>query len=320
MNLRTIAVPAGAVVAVAVVGPPLALRDRLPDPMAVHWGPGMAPDNAVSFPVHLIMQAALWGFLWLGLVAAARRARDSRSGRVSWWALFAGGALFAISISAMTLLANLDVPTWTDARLSPLAAVAVLVVPLAAAALSGYLGRGEPDPLSGDGEPPRLTLRSGQRAVWVSRISNPWPLLITAAGAAVLFALGTLDVTGVVRLSSFGAVLPALVIVLAVGLFASSLTARVSEDGLVLAFGPFGWPVRRIRLDKIDRAYTEDRHPSQVGGWGVRGLPGRATIMLRGGECLVLRYRSGGQLGISIDDAERGASLINTLIAERRTA
>ncbi|MFD2353566.1 hypothetical protein ACFSTC_36430 [Nonomuraea ferruginea] len=45
MNLRTIAVLAGAVVAAAVVGPPLALRDRLPDPMAVHWGPGMAPPT-----------------------------------------------------------------------------------------------------------------------------------------------------------------------------------------------------------------------------------------------------------------------------------
>ncbi|MEU7854572.1 hypothetical protein [Nonomuraea sp. NPDC049141] len=64
-------------------------------------------------------------------------------------------------------------------------------------------------------------------------------------------------------------------------------------------------------------AWSEVRYPSQVGGWGIRGLPGSATIMLRGGECLIIRYRSGGQLAVSVDDAERGAALINALIAER---
>ncbi|MGI5270627.1 hypothetical protein ACQEUU_15855 [Nonomuraea sp. CA-218870] len=317
MTSRTIALLAGTAVAAAVSAAPLALRERLPDPLAVHWGPGMIPDNAVSFPVYLAVQAALWGVVLLGLLASARRAGGGRSARVSWWALFSGGVLFASLISGMTVAANLDAATWTDARLSPLAVAVVIAVPLAAAALSGYLGRGAADPAHADQEPPVLNLRRGQRAVWVSRVSNPWPLLITAAGAAALFALAMLDLTGVVRVASYGAVLPALVAVLAVGLFASSLTARVTGDGVVLAFGPFGWPVRRIRLDKIDHAFAEERHPSQVGGWGVRGLPGGATIMLRGGECLVLRYRSGGQLGISIDDAERGASLINALIAER---
>ncbi|MFG1944724.1 hypothetical protein [Nonomuraea sp. NPDC048826] len=320
MTPRTIALFGGAAVAAAMTALPLAVRDRLPDPLAVHWGTGMIPDNAVSLAVYLVMQAVLWGVMWLGLLASARRAGHGRSGRVSWWALFAGGALFALLLSAMTVTANLDAATWQDARLSPLAVMVMIAVPLAAATLGGYLGRGEPDPPADDREPPRLRLRRGQRAVWVSRVSNPWPLLITAAGAAVLFVLGTLDLTGLVRVSSLGAALPALLAVLAVGLFASSLTVRVTDDGVTLAFGPLGWPVRRIRLDKIEHAYAEDRHPSQVGGWGVRGLPGSATIMLRGGDCLILRYRSGGRLGISIDDAERGASLINALISERRVA
>jgi hypothetical protein len=50
-------------------------------------------------------------------------------------------------------------------------------------------------------------------------------------------------------------------------------------------------------------AWSEVRYPSQTGGWGFRGFPGTAAIMLRGGECLVIRYRSGGRLAISIDDA-----------------
>ncbi|MFI7634865.1 hypothetical protein [Nonomuraea sp. NPDC049400] len=47
--------------------------------------------------------------------------------------------------------------------------------------------------------------------------------------------------------------------------------------------------------------------------WAFRGLPDSATIMLRGGECPVIGHRSGGRLTIT---AERGASLINALIAE----
>ena len=38
---------------------------------------------------------------------------------------------------------------------------------------------------------------------------------------------------------------------------------------------------------------------------------------MRRGECLVIKYRPGGELTISVDDAERGAALLNALIAER---
>ncbi|TDB99619.1 hypothetical protein E1267_37075 [Nonomuraea longispora] len=50
---------------------------------------------------------------------------------------------------------------------------------------------------------------------------------------------------------------------------------------------------------------------------GLPRAPGGAAIMLRGGERLITRYRSGGRLAVSIDDAARGTSLINALIAER---
>ncbi|MFD1535844.1 hypothetical protein ACFSJ0_02295 [Nonomuraea guangzhouensis] len=140
---------------------------------------------------------------------------------------------------------------------------------------------------------------------------------MTTAVVVALAVISVLLLTGVVADGAAGSTLTGLVIVLFAGLLTSSLTARVTGDGLAIGFGPLGWPVRRIRLSKIDRAWSEVRYPSQVGGWGIRGLPGSATIMLRGGECLIIRYRSGGQLAVSVDDAERGAALINALIAER---
>ncbi len=310
----------GAVVTAALIAVPLMLRDRLPDPLAVHWGLGSVPDRAAPFAVAVAMPVALWAVLWLMLLLTAARGLSRRSARVSWWVGLTGGGLLALGLGGLTLLANLDVASWTEAALPLWAPLALIAVPLAVGALGGYLGRGAPDELRADQEPPVLRLRPGQRAVWVSRIGNPWPLAVTVVAALALFALGAFEITGIASGPVVAGVLPALGVVLVVGLFASSLTAHVTDDGLVLGFGPLGWPKRRIRLAKIDRAWTEERSPSQVGGWGVRGLPGAATIMLRGGECLVIGYRSGGQLAISIDDAERGASLINALVSERSAA
>lgn len=40
--------------------------------------------------------------------------------------------------------------------------------------------------------------------------------------------------------------------------------------------------------------------------------------MLRGGECLVIRPSKGREFAVSVDDAERGAALLNSLRASRR--
>jgi len=306
----------GVAVAGALVAVPLAVRERLPDPLAVHWELAGAPDRSTPLNVFVVTQAVIWGLLCLSLVVAARRGLERRSGRAAWWATLAGGGLFVLALSGSVLLANLDRATWAEARLTAWAPVALVALPLAVAALAGRLGRGAPDPRpAGQARPPRLRLRPGQRAVWVSRAGNPWLVALTAVAAAGLFALGALQIIGY----PVGTLVPAFAVVLVVGWFTATLTTRVTGDGLAIAFGPLGWPVRRISLSKIDRAWAEERYPSQVGGWGVRGLPGAATIMLRGGDCLIIGYRSGGRLAVSVDDAERGASLINALLAERTT-
>ncbi|TDD06764.1 hypothetical protein E1292_14465 [Nonomuraea deserti] len=227
-------------------------------------------------------------------------------------------SVFAAGISLSTLDANLDAPVWTSARLPSWHLIAVLAGTAAVAVTAGYLGRGEPDqPPSADARPPLLRLKEGERTVWVSRVTNPWLAAGAAAAGAGVCVLIVLRFIGSGTGAVPGVTLPVLVLVLVLGLLSASVSVRVSGDGVAIGFGPFGWPVRRIRLPKIDLALSETRHPSQVGGWGFRGLPGSATIMLRGGDCLIIRYRSGGQLAISIDDAARGASLINALIAER---
>ncbi|MDR7301766.1 hypothetical protein [Haloactinomyces albus] len=66
-----------------------------------------------------------------------------------------------------------------------------------------------------------------------------------------------------------------------------------------LVVGWLGWLLARRGPDESSES---DRH-----------VP---TLRLRAGECLVVRYVSGGELGISVDDAERGAALLNTLVGQ----
>ncbi|MEV0202136.1 hypothetical protein [Nonomuraea sp. NPDC050691] len=311
----------GLAVSVTLAAGPLVLRHRLPDPLAVHWGAGLGPDRSMPLAASATVGVALWAVVWVALLAIAPAVSGRRSARAGWWGALAGSSVLVLAMEATTLLANLDAPSWREARLSGWLFAAAPVVAVAAALLAVRLGRGEADGLTGEvSAPPELRLRPGQRAVWVGRAGNRWLSGLTAAAGAGGVLLGVLWALGVVGDGAAGGTLPGVAIVLLAGLFTSSLTARVTEGGLAIGFGPFGWPVRRIRLDRIARAWSETRSPVEVGGWGFRGLPGDATIMLRGGECLVVGYRSGGRLAVSVDDAERAASLINTLIGDQVSA
>jgi hypothetical protein len=157
-----------------------------------------------------------------------------------------------------------------------------------------------------------MKLGAHVRAVWVSSATNPYlgiPGLVALGLAVVLAAGAAVGAAGL----SWRAPLVATVIGLALTA-CSAVRVRVNERGLAIGFGPFGWPVRRIGLDRIDRAWAEPRRAMDVGGWGWRGLPGGSTVMIRGGDCLVVHFRTGGEFGVSVDDAARGAALLTALV------
>ncbi|WP_431892968.1 hypothetical protein [Nonomuraea sp. bgisy101] len=308
----------GLTVSAVLVAVPLSLRDRLPDPLATHWS-GAVPDGSMSFTQNLLFSVATAVVVLAVMVGIALHgtAFDRRLSRAYWWGTLFGWGLFVVGAELSIMSANLDVPVWTQAKSLGWDVVAVLAVAAAGGILAGFLFRGEPDQATPEGEaPPRLRLRPGQRSVWVSRVSNLWLVAVTAGSALLTVAFGALTLAGLMP-GAGGPLFGVAALVLVCGLLTSSVTVRITEDGVAIGFGPLGWPVRRIRLSKIERAWSEQRFPSQVGGWGIRGVPGAAAIMLRGGDCLVLRYRSGGQLLVSIDDAARGAALLNALIDER---
>ncbi|MEU7876970.1 DUF1648 domain-containing protein [Microbispora bryophytorum] len=314
--------PAAAVwavlVAAVLVAVPLVLAGRLPDPLATHWGPSGRPDGSMSFAAFVLFPAVLWvvvAGIGVGVAVRARTLVRRASRAFSCAALaWAGGLL--ITTQAFTVAANLDRGHWTRAAGMSWQVAVVVAAPIALGALGWLAGRRGPDasPAPPPAEPV-IDLSPGKRPVWVSTATAPWASWLTLVALAAAVVIAAVARSGLIR-DGWGAVVP-LALTGVVGAVLSSVSVRVVPEALTVSVGPLRWPLRRVRLDRVERAWVEERYPAQVGGWGYRGLPGRATIMIRGGECLVVRYTSGGELGITVDDAAAGAALLNALIARQ---
>ncbi|MFE7594020.1 DUF1648 domain-containing protein [Kitasatospora sp. NPDC057512] len=294
---------------------PLVARHRLPDPLATHWG-GREPDGSMSLTAATLFPAAFWAVLVLISVAVRRYSAGQAPGAAS--AMLAAGGVLLTGAQTSIVHANLDRARWQDA--APMGIEVVLI--LLATGLAGVLallagrrygGRPERHPAAGA---PALEVPPGEQVVWLSQAANPWLQLIAAV-------LGLLTVAGVLVTSSGVVDLDwVLVLPLAVGALAilgcSSVRARVTERGLTVGFGPFGWPARRWSPAELDSARAERRTAAQSGGWGYRINGLGTTVMVRPGVCLVVRTRRGTDFAVSVDDAERGAALLNALIARTR--
>ncbi|GAA3426631.1 hypothetical protein ACQP10_11390 [Streptosporangium sandarakinum] len=315
----TVAAVWGTLICAALIAAPLALRDRLPDPLATHWK-SAGPDSAMSFGAGLAPSLVLWGVAWAFLLVSAAHGEvlNRRGGRAGWWGFLVGGSVFALGVSGSILLANLDVADWRQAAMPGWAVPAVLGTAAVTGALAGYLGRGEPDRPIEPGDAPAMRLRPGQRAVWAGRATNRWLLWLSAAMLLAGVVSGAFLVLGApVGETAWVAILPLLPLAVIVSLI-SDVRVRVGPDGLRVGFGPLSWPAFRVPTGKIAWAAAERRSPAEVGGWGLRGLPGtgRLAVMVRGGECLVVRRAGGGELVVSVDDAERAAALLNAYATE----
>ncbi|MFI8202079.1 DUF1648 domain-containing protein [Streptomyces sp. NPDC085937] len=297
---------------------PLVARDRLPDRLATHWGTGGDPDSSMPFWAATVFPALLWLALAVAALLTLWRARRSPGGFAgsSWMGVTLGfTGVTLLGAQASIVRANLDRTDWRDAGSVTVWVVVTLAGAIAVgvvALLIGRRARVTVPPVAG----PALEIPEGQRFVWLSRASNRW-LHLMAAACGIVTAGATVAAMG--GLAGLHTVWSAATFALAtVALLAcASVQARVTEKGLEVALGPLGWPARRWAADTIVSAWAENRTAMQVGGWGYRLSGLGTTVMLRGGECLVIRTVKGKDFAVSVDDAERGAALLNSLIGQR---
>ncbi|MFJ8627959.1 DUF1648 domain-containing protein [Kitasatospora sp. NPDC093550] len=294
---------------------PLAARHRLPDPLATHWG-GRDPDGSMSLTWAVLFPALVW--LVLVLVAALlQRYGGERSPGVGAAALAAGGVLLTGAQTSI-VHANLDRARWQDAAPMGIEVVLVMLATAAAGTLTWLAGRRsggrtEERPTPGA---PTLDAPEGERFVWLSRAVNPALQLLAVVFGLVAVAGMLAAGSGLAR-AQWSLALSFAVPALAT-LACSSVQVRVTARGLTVGFGPFGRPARHWAPGDLVSARAEQRTPAQAGGWGYRINRLGTTVMLRRGVCLVVRTRRGSDFAVSVDDAERGAALLNALIA--RTA
>lgn len=299
-----------------LVALPLAAGGRLPERLATHWdGASGEPDSSMPLWAAALFPALVWVALALGVALAARRTRGGSSNAALGWATVAllSGGVFLVGAQASVVRANMDHADWHDADPVTLWIVGTGVA-ATVAGLAGWLAIRQAATAAATPPPagPTMDIPEGERLVWLSRTSNPW-LHATSAVTGLMAIAVVLAAVGGLMAFHWALVAPfALASLLLLG--CASVQARVSEKGLEVAFGPLGFPARRWAAEDIDSARVENRTPAQVGGWGYRLSGLGTTVMLRSGECLVI-HSKGKDFAVSVDDAERGAALLNSLSA-----
>ncbi|MFJ5549476.1 DUF1648 domain-containing protein [Streptomyces sp. NPDC093225] len=313
-------------VGAVLAGLPLAVGGRLPDRLATHWG-AAGPDGSMPLWAAALLPALSWAVLVLSVGLTVRRGALPARGGLG--AVLPAAAVFLTGVQAAVVRANLDRADWRQAG----SVAAGVAIGAASAVLAGVLGWAAARRGAGPGPAPAVAtapgdaaapgdvpaagpaveLPDGARLVWLSRTSNRWLSLLGVVAGVVAFAALAAAAAGATD-AAWAVGAPFAVVALA-GAGCSSVTARVTERGLEVAFGPLGRPVRRWAVQDVAAARVETRRPVQVGGWGYRLSGHGTTVMLRAGECLVVSPRTGAEFAVSVDDAARGAALLNALTA-----
>lgn len=288
------------------------LRDRLPDPIATHIGPGGQADGFTGLGAFLPVATTL--LLLPGLIAAAvaHRSRTTLGVQRPLVATAYGtAAMLAYDLIGL-LGANAAAARATEVTF-PLWHLAASLALAGAVGWAGWLlaGPGAPADEPGEAPGPRLPLAKSETAVWTRSVGSP---VLTVIGAGTTLLGVVLTVVTDVKAES------ALIVV---GLISVALCrCRVTVDRRGLSVAPWFAPRPRLRisLDRIKEATSRDARALSLGGWGYRVQPGRRTLVLRSGDALFLRLATGKEFVVTVDDAATAAALLNTLAERGRTA
>jgi hypothetical protein len=292
-------------------------RHDLPDPIATHWSGSDVPDGfgrlmpnawgvlaGIGLPTSALMAAIGW---FAGRTATIRRLAAG---------LTVGTAVFV----AVTFDGSL-VPQRGLADAGQVAADAAdryLVLALVAALIAGcaaipFIRSDPPLPATAPVDPdaPQVTLKDGERAVWVGRARVTRGYFVLVGAMAVLF-LGLLVLVPMWFMVLLAAVTEGLLLAFA------WITVRVDQAGLHVR-GAFGWPRSDVPADEVLAAHVESVDPlADFGGWGWRLGRDRHGVVVRRGDAIVVTRTGDRTFVVTVDDADVGAALLNTYAARSR--
>ncbi|MFD4367697.1 DUF1648 domain-containing protein [Rhodococcus sp. NPDC058521] len=271
---------------------------ELPDTIAVHWS-GSTPDrfgNPVTY---------FWCALGIAIAATCAATvvtiRGTADDRL-WLPATALVSWTAASTWIMSVALTRHAGSAEDARIGPWIVVPLLGI--AWALLAFALAPASPHPPAGNRPVLDTPLSPTERVSWTQRVRGRWALVLAtvmATAALASFLLGQWWI----------ALLFALLVVVA-GAFAS-VTVQVDQRGVSLSSWGLRW--KRVPLDTIESATVTRIVPVQWGGSGYRFTPRGTAVVVRGGEGIVLEKKNGRPFAITVDSANDGAALINSLVA-----
>jgi hypothetical protein len=306
---------AGLLILAAAAAVAWSWRAELPDPVATHWNARGEADGFAPLGQILAVMLGFGGVLVLlfgaiiWLLGASSVNRRAGTASVVWLSLF----LSVIVLGSLYVQRGL-----TDASdVSSIDGVllAAILGPIVPAILAAVLVPGDPrqpttDPVAA--QAPRVHLVDGERAVWIARAT---------AVPAFVVAIPVLVFTIVMAVLTRAWVLLVVDAILVLALVTmTAFVVRVDRTGLTVR-AAVGWPRYRVPLDEVVRADVTQVLPvKEFGGWGWRvGRDGRVGVVLRKGEALLVERTGKRSIVVTVDDAARGAGLLNALADRART-
>lgn len=300
-------VAAGLVLPLLLLAVPVAgyllLADRLPDPIAVHWGLGGVADGTVAltpFVTGLSVVGATG--IAVSCLISARALAEPRQLRMR---LTIGSAIVAIVPAALllTLFPNLDATSWQQADSPGVELALVLVIPAGTGLASWWLAARPARLLAVAPAVPADALRAAEPTYQerVTMAGLAWWLLGLAA-AALLAWLAHVFVTVVL-----------LLVAVAFGWF-GVYRYQVSGGGLQVRFGPIGSLGRRVPVEEMLGAQPVALRPRDWGGWGYRGTSRDWAVVTSAGPAVRLDLAGERSLTLSSDDPAGLSGALNSAV------
>jgi len=277
-----------------------AFWSELPEPMAIHWGINGEPNSSSPRLVAFGLLAAMHVAVAVAVYGAVRRSPGEGP---SFTAGLFGISALLLGVAFLMVSANQGKAVWRDAdEVGLLNIVAVILVALVLGALGWFVAGGRTAAAqAGTATRPRLDVAAPASTVWSGRgIGKVTTLIGVAVIAAGMIVWGW---TGL-----------GLVVVGLVALLFAVVRVTVSGDHMVVSLGWWGYPAWRVPLASVAGARVERVNPMAYGGWGYRVRPGVRAVVVRAGEAVRIVRDDGADLVYTVDDAERGAGLINSIL------